>query len=242
MSATAAAQMARGGLVGVVRDAQGGVLAGATVTITEVGTNLVREAVTDAQGGYNFVNVLPGRYAVKVTMPSFRETVRTGVPVTVGQISRVDVTLEVGGLAETVTVQSEAQLLQTDRADIRTDLKSEEISNLPLNQFRNYQVGADGFYYDPAAWAQPQGVRFGDTRINQFRGPGGWNLDLSVFRSFPLRGSHRLETGIEATNVTDTPVFGNPTSGITSGDFMRIFSLNNAFTERRIRLGLRYSF
>ncbi|MGH9373237.1 MAG: hypothetical protein ACRD15_17085, partial [Vicinamibacterales bacterium] len=49
-------------------------------------------------------------------------------------------------------------------------------------------IGADGAYYDPAAWAQPEGVRFGDTGINQFRGPGGWNLDLSVVRSFPLRG------------------------------------------------------
>ncbi len=139
VSATAAAQMAWGGLVGVVRDAQSGVLPGAAVTITEAGTNLVRETVTDAQGAYNFVNVLPGRYDVKVSLSSFREAVRTGVPVTVGQISRVDVTLEVGSLTETVTVQSEAQLLQTDRADVRTDLRSEEITNLPLNQFRNYQ-------------------------------------------------------------------------------------------------------
>lgn len=139
VSAVAAVQTAWGGLVGVVRDAQGGVLPGANVTITETGTNLIRETVTDGQGAYNFVNVLPGRYDVKFTMPSFRETVRTGVPVTVGQISRVDVTLEVGALTETVTVESEAQLLQTDRADVRTDLKSEEITNLPLNQFRNYQ-------------------------------------------------------------------------------------------------------
>ncbi len=137
--AMAAAQAAWGGLVGVVRDAQGGVLPGATVTITEAGTNLTRETTTDAQGSYNFVNVLPGRYDVRITLASFRESVRTGVPVTVGQISRVDVDMEVGALSETVTVQSEAQLLQTDRADVRTDLRSEEITNLPLNQFRNYQ-------------------------------------------------------------------------------------------------------
>ncbi|MGH8636920.1 MAG: hypothetical protein ACREUZ_07290, partial [Burkholderiales bacterium] len=103
-------------------------------------------------------------------------------------------------------------------------------------------IGADGVYYDPAAWAQPEGVRFGSTRINQFRGPGGWNLDLSLFRSFPIGGKHRIEARIEGTNVTDTAKFGNPTSSITSGDFMRVFSLNNAFTERQIRLGLRYSF
>ncbi len=54
-------------------------------------------------------------------------------------------------------------------------------------------IGAAGTYYDPAAWAQPEGVRFGTGRINQVRGPGGWNLDLSVFRSFPLGGTHRIE-------------------------------------------------
>jgi hypothetical protein len=138
--AAAGAQVAYGGLVGVVKDAQGGALPGATVTITETGTNLKREAVTDAQGAFNFVNVLAGQYEVRVTMQSFREMVRTGVPVTVGQISRVDVTLEIGALNETITVQSEAELLQTDKADVRTDLKSQEVTSLPLNQFRNYQA------------------------------------------------------------------------------------------------------
>ena len=61
------------------------------------------------------------------------------MPVTVGQISRVDLTLQVGAMSETVTVQSAAQLLQTDKADVHTELKSREITNLPLNRFRNYQ-------------------------------------------------------------------------------------------------------
>ena len=51
------------------------------------------------------------------------------------------------------------------------------------------QIGAAGYYYDPAAWAQPDGVRFGTSRVNQFRGPGGANLDMSLFRSFPLGGT-----------------------------------------------------
>ncbi len=104
------------------------------------------------------------------------------------------------------------------------------------------EIGAAGVYYDPTAWAQPEGIRFGNTRPNQFRGPGGWNLDLSVFRAFRLRGTHRLEARVEAHNVTDTPKFGNPTGNLQSGDFMRIFGLYNAYAERQIRLGLRYSF
>ena len=51
---------------------------------------------------------------------------------------------------------------------------------------------------DPAAWAQPEGVRFGTTPLNQFRGPGGWNLDFSLFRGFPIAGRQRLEVRVEA--------------------------------------------
>ena len=72
------------------------------------------------------------------------------------------------------------------------------------------KIGADGVYYDPAAFAQPVRVCLGNTMLNQFTGPGGWNLDFSVMRSFPLGGSRRLETRIEASNVTDTPKFANP--------------------------------
>ena len=72
------------------------------------------------------------------------------------------------------------------------------------------EIGADGVYYDPAAFAQPTCVCLGNTTLNQFTGPGGWNLDVAVLRSFPLGGSRRLETRIDASNVTDTPKFGNP--------------------------------
>src|SRR4029078_8055477 len=59
---------------------------------------------------------------------------------TVGQISRVDMALQIGALSETVTVNSEAELLQTAKADGKTELKADEVVNLPLNQFRNYQA------------------------------------------------------------------------------------------------------
>ena len=134
------AQLLYGGLVGSVVDAQGAVIPGATVKIVNTDTNLTRETVTDAQGAFTFANVGAGPYDVKVTLTGFREAVRSRVPVTVGQISRVEMTLQVGALNEVITVQSEAQLLQTDKADVRTELNSAEITNLPLNRFRNYQA------------------------------------------------------------------------------------------------------
>ena len=133
-------QILYGSIVGVVKDAQGGTVPGATVTVTNRETNLTREAVTDVQGAFNLVNVLPGPYDIKVSLTGFRETVRSNVPVTIGQIARVAMTLEVGTLSETVTVASDAQLLQTDKADVHTEIKSTELTAMPLNRFRNYQA------------------------------------------------------------------------------------------------------
>jgi hypothetical protein len=140
VASPAHAQIIYGGLTGAVTDSTGATVPGATVTITHKETNLSRESVTNETGIYSFTNVQAGTYDATVSMSGFREFVKTDVPVSVNQISRVDVRLEVGALAETVTVQSEAELLQTDKADVHTELKAAEITALPLNQFRNYQA------------------------------------------------------------------------------------------------------
>ena len=103
-------------------------------------TNLTQETISNENGEYTLTNLQPGRYDVKVGLQGFREFVKTNVPVTAGQISRVEAKLEIGALTETVTVESAAQLLQTDKSDLHTELKSKEIINLPLNQYRNYQA------------------------------------------------------------------------------------------------------
>ncbi|MBA2602877.1 MAG: TonB-dependent receptor [Acidobacteria bacterium] len=134
------AQLLYGSIVGTVTDAQGALIPGATVTIVNKETNFTREATTNEQGAYNLANVLPGPYDVTVALTGFREAVRTNVPVSIGQISRVDVRLDVGALTETVTVASAADLLQTDKADVSTEIKSDAITQMPLNRFRNYQA------------------------------------------------------------------------------------------------------
>ena len=139
-AAPAVGQVLYGSIVGVVKDSQGANVPGATVTIVSKETNLTIDAVTDAEGGYRFINVPPGTWDVKTTLQGFREGVRAGVPVTIGAISRVDMTLEIGTVSETVTVASEAQLLQTDKVAVTTELKAAEINAIPLNRFRNYQA------------------------------------------------------------------------------------------------------
>src|SRR5688500_8561402 len=139
IAAPGEAQVLYGSITGAVRDPSDAAIPGATVTATQKETNLTREATTTAEGLYSFTNVPAGTYTVKVALTGFRAYQKTDVPLSAGEIARVDVKLEVGQLTENVTVQSEAQLLQTDKADVSTQLKSAEISAMPLNQFRNYQ-------------------------------------------------------------------------------------------------------
>jgi Carboxypeptidase regulatory-like domain len=135
----AAAQILYGNVVGVVRDSSGALIPGATVTIVNKETNLTRETVTNSEGAYSLLNVLPGPHDVKVTLSGFRDVARPNVPVTIGQISRVDFTLEIGTVSETVMVVGEAPILQTDKADVHTTLRATELTNMPLNRYRNFQ-------------------------------------------------------------------------------------------------------
>ena len=95
--------------------------------------------MTDANGTYTFRNLLPGIYDLNAALEGFRALNQTGLRVSAGNPVRMDLKLEVGALAETVNVVSETTLLQTEKADLNTEISSKEIVNLPLNQFRNYQ-------------------------------------------------------------------------------------------------------
>ena len=135
----ASAQTLYGSITGTVTDPQSAPIPGATVTASNTGTGLKVEAVTDASGSYTFRNLLPGIYDLNAALEGFRALNQTGLRVSAGNPVRVDLKLEVGALAETVNVVSETTLLQTEKADLSTEISSKEIVNLPLGQFRNYQ-------------------------------------------------------------------------------------------------------
>jgi hypothetical protein len=106
-------------------------------------------------------------------------------------------------------------------------------------------IGPGNPYYDPKAWAPVTEVRFGNTGRNTVRGPGMKNLDLSLFRRFPIGHKLNLEARVEAFNVTNTPHFGvpdvsQPDRDVGSAGFMTITNANP--DERQIRLGLRVEF
>ena len=138
-ASAASAQVLYGSLVGHVHDSTGATLPGAAVVILHEETRLTRETVTDATGAYTFTAVPSGTYSVTVTVQGFRTFTRPGVPVTLNNVARIDVTLQLGELAETLTVTSEAPLLQTDRAEVRAELREQDLRELPVPLGRNYQ-------------------------------------------------------------------------------------------------------
>src|ERR1044072_840345 len=101
----ATAQVLYGSVVGTVTDSSESVIPGATVTLTSKETGLAKEATTDVGGRYSVVNVLPGRYDLKVTAKGFRTFAVTDTEVSPNTVGRVDVKMEVGQLTETVTVE-----------------------------------------------------------------------------------------------------------------------------------------
>ncbi len=133
------AQALYGSIVGNVTDAQGGLTPGVTLTATNTGTGLEVETVTDNDGAYTFRNLQPGSYDLKAVLAGFREHKQTAIAVSAGNPVRVNISLTVGALTETVQVAADTTLLQTDKADLSTQLSSKEITTLPLNQYRNYQ-------------------------------------------------------------------------------------------------------
>jgi outer membrane receptor protein involved in Fe transport len=133
------AQALYGAIVGTVTDQSGAPVPGATVTATNTGTGLKLDATTDKDGNYAFRNLVLGTYELTASLQGFRELRQTGVRVEAGNPVRFDLKLEVGAVQEAVTVTAESTLLQTEKADLHTELSSKEVTSLPLNQFRNYQ-------------------------------------------------------------------------------------------------------
>ena len=136
----AAAQVLYGSVVGTVTDPSGAVVPGAAVTLTSKQIGVTKSDKTDEGGRYSFVNVLPGNYDVSVSAAGFKAFVAQGLDVTPNTIHRIDSKLEVGQIADQVTVEGMAVALQTEKADTHAEITSAAITSLPLSGYRNYQT------------------------------------------------------------------------------------------------------
>lgn len=137
--APAAAQVDTGTILGTVKDQSGGVLPGATVTITHEGQGFSLSSVTREDGTFIITPVRTGAYTVRVEFPGFRKTEQRAIGVSIGQNAVVDFALEPGNLTEDVVVTASAPLLETGTGTVGQTLGSDVIENLPING-RDYTI------------------------------------------------------------------------------------------------------
>jgi len=138
VAAPAFSQVIYGSLVGNVRDASDASVPGATVRITEPNTGLARETTTNEAGQYSFPTLVSGLYDVEVSREGFAPFARRGVEVTINSVVRVDVALRLGAVTETVQVSASGAVLQTDRSEVRAEITSRTLENIPLPPGRHY--------------------------------------------------------------------------------------------------------
>ena len=127
----AEAQVDRATLTGVVRDASDAVLPKARITVTSLATGASSTATTSSEGVYLVVNLTPGEYLVQAEATGFQRYEQT-VSLELGARSRLDMSLPVGSIGETVTVAGVTPLLSTESAVLGTVVDSNEIDRLPL--------------------------------------------------------------------------------------------------------------
>ena len=133
MALPAAAQIDTGSIVGAVTDASGAVVPNVSVTATNVGTNLSVSTLTNELGQYVFNGLKIGTYKITAELAGFRKTVQTGIELHVQERLAVNLTLQVGAVAETVEVSGAPPLLSTQSADMGQTVATRQVVDQPLN-------------------------------------------------------------------------------------------------------------
>ena len=134
------AQGFQGGVRGVVKDS-GGVVPGAEVTLTNQGTSLSRSTTTTQAGEYSFPNLAPGTYRLKIVLQGFKTYSQESIPVGTQQFITLDVTLEVGTVAETITVTGQSPIIETSNASTGATLNAETLQTLPSQGRAAFMIG-----------------------------------------------------------------------------------------------------
>ncbi|HJZ98949.1 MAG TPA: TonB-dependent receptor [Candidatus Solibacter sp.] len=120
-------------LLGNARDSSGAVVANAKITVTNVDTNLSRTTLTDSTGEYRFLSLPVGTYSIQAELSGFQKFVAGNIALTVDQQRRMDITMQVGSLQQTVEVNAAAVQVETTNTQLGTVIDEKNIVNLPLN-------------------------------------------------------------------------------------------------------------
>lgn len=190
------AQTERASIIGTIVDSSGAAMEGVAVTVMNESTNTSVRVVTDNAGAYTAVNLIPGSYQITASRTGFRQVVFRNFVLQVGQSARLDLTMEVGAVEQTVEVTGAIPLLQTENASVGQVISSAAVSSLPLNgrnfvQLAMLAPGVSGLDY-----AQPGTINTGK-RPDELR-PGGTALQANGALS---QSNQVLLDGIDNTEM-----------------------------------------
>ncbi len=196
-----------GDVTGTVTDPTGAVVPGASVTLTNISTNVSNKGTANSDGNYRFAFVLPGTYKLDVTASGFQPQDHPGVIVLAGQPTTVNVQLTVASAAQTVDVVEAATTIQTENADTSTGFSTEMIDNLP-------NPGGDLTYYAQTSPGVVMNTQSGYGNFSSSGMPGISNLFTingmnfnDPFLSLNNSGASNLMLG--ANDVSEANVIAN---------------------------------
>ncbi len=225
LPASSLGQAVYGSIFGTVTDATGAAVPGASVTITNVGTNTSDTIKTNESGNFNQTRLIPGTYRLKIEAANFKTANVDNLIVNVDRSSDASVALQAGQVSEQVTITAEAPLLKTDRADVATTFESRQITDLPILD-RNFTKlilltpGTQQLQWQHAASENPQGST--QTMVNgqSFSGTG-FQLDGTDNRD-PILGIIVINPNFESigeskiTSQNYDAEFGQAIAGVAS--------------------------
>jgi hypothetical protein len=222
-AAAAQAQQGIAEVRGRVVDAQNAVLPGVVVTVTNQDTGIFREVTSNADGTYFVTGIVPGTYEVSAVLQGFKKSVRRDILLSIGRSTTVDLLLEVGGLEETVTVTTQAPLVDVTSSEIGGNVSREDITDTPSVN-RNY-IEFLGLL--PGIVPNSSTISFGADTINvngqnsasnNYMVDGGNNNDDYLGQGFGSQARTALESIQEfqvLTNQYDAE-FGRTTGGVVN--------------------------
>jgi len=174
-------QGANGTITGTVTDPSGAVISDATVTVRNNANGSVFTGVTTATGNYSVIQVPVGAYDMSVNVAGFKTYNRVGLDLAAAQTMRIDVSLEVGAVGDSVTITAEASLLKTESSALATNVTVSQMNNLPILSVGGAGSNASSGFRDPFALAQMMpGTNYGANGIMVINGTPNNNIQVRI--------------------------------------------------------------